>query len=299
MYQKWLQAFHAVARLGSFTAAAGDLGVGQPTISTHVKSLEQHFRVELFYRRGRLVQLTPIGRRLLTITHGLYGHEDEAIALLRSAQGLAVGTLTLGAIRPSDVMEILAGFHAGHPDVRLSVNLGSTPAILERLARFECDIGIVGHAPQDARFHSQFYDRHRILVVVSTGHRFARRRTLRIRDLAGESLILRAEGSTTRASFDAALARAGVEVRPVMETDSREAVLRAVAHGIGIGVISEAELTPVAGIHALNVADTAMFTYAYVVCLVERRKRPLLSAFLELAASKAHIRKPVRGRAAP
>ncbi|TFH42024.1 MAG: LysR family transcriptional regulator [Lysobacterales bacterium] len=71
MYQKWLQAFHTVATADGFTRAAQALNVGQPTISTHVKALENYFRVELFHRRGRSVKLTPTGAALLTITRGL------------------------------------------------------------------------------------------------------------------------------------------------------------------------------------------------------------------------------------
>ena len=80
MYEKWLQAFHAVARAGGFTAAARRLNVGQPTVSTHVRSLEDRFGVELFHRRGRVVRLTDTGRVLLTITQGMFGHEEEASA---------------------------------------------------------------------------------------------------------------------------------------------------------------------------------------------------------------------------
>src|SRR4051812_24393983 len=105
MHQRSLAAFHAVARAGGFTAAGKLLNVGQPTISTHVRTLEDHFRVELFHRRGRMVELTEIGRLLMTITQGMFGHEEEAIVLLRAAQALELGSLKVGAIRPSDVME--------------------------------------------------------------------------------------------------------------------------------------------------------------------------------------------------
>jgi aminoethylphosphonate catabolism LysR family transcriptional regulator len=292
MYQKWLQAFHAVAQSGSFTGAARELGVGQPTISAHVKTLEDHFRVELFYRRGRTVRLTPIGQSLLTITHGLFGYEEEALALLKSARNLDVGSMNLGAIRPTDVMEILADFAASHPNLKLSVTLGATPAILERLLHFQCDIGIIGHAPDDPRYHSIYFNRHRILVVINETHPLARRRTLLLKDLEGQGMVQRATGSTTRAAFDAALTKGGVKIRMVLETESREAVLRAVSYGIGIGVISESEFTPQPGIRALVIRDTAMFTHAYVVCLAERKERPLIRNFLSLAAMKAHTQRP-------
>lgn len=287
MYEHWLKAFHAVARTGSFTGAAKSLGVGQPTVSSHVKSIEDHFKVELFHRLGRRIALTDLGQELLTITHGLYGHEAEAIALLRSARGQEIGRLRLAAIRPRDAIGILAGFHARHPKVAINLSLGSTPDILRQMQQFECDIGIVGEEPKGGRFHSQFLSRHRVVVVVSHGHRLARRKVVRLAEIDGEDFILRAKGSTTRAAFDAALARSKVAVRPVLETDSREAVLRAVERGIGIGVITESEPMPLPEIKALTVGDAAIITSAFVVCLAERRSRPLIGSFLAEAARVA------------
>lgn len=288
MYLRWLQAFHAAAELGSFTAAARKLRVGQPTISTHIKTLEDRFRVELFYRNGRNVVLTPIGQALLAITHGIFGHEDEAVALLSKARDQDVGELRIATIRPSDAIEILSDYSSRHPHVMLRLTVGSSPSILQDLLNFKCDVGVVGYEPDDQRFSSTFYNRHAILAVVGVRHPFARRRALRLDHLKGERMILRAHGSTTRATLDAALAAADITVRPVMETDSREALLRAVAHGIGIGVITESEFVAMSGIRAVPIAASKLQTHAYVVCLAERRSRPLIGAFLDVVRKKSH-----------
>jgi aminoethylphosphonate catabolism LysR family transcriptional regulator len=297
MYSRWLEAFHSVARLGSFTAAGEKLGVGQPTVSTHVKSLEDHFRVELFYRDGRTIRLTPIGEALLDITRGIYGHEEEAVALLRSARSHDVGNLRITALRPTEALEVLKEFHAGHPNVRLHVELRATPVVFESLLRFDCDVGVVGYQSADPRFHSTAYDRHRVVVAINRKHKLAKRRSIKLRELQDQDMIVRAEGSSTRATFDAALKRSGVSIRRVLETDSREAVLRAVAHGIGIGVITESEFMPLEGVKAVPIEDTQMFTYAHMVCLAERRNRPLISAFMDIAAKRTNVpRSPGRAK---
>jgi len=293
MYQRWLEAFHAVAIEGGFTAAAKLLKVGQPTVSAHVKTLEDHFGVELFLRRGRRVELTPAGQSLLTITRGLYGHEREAVAFLRAARNLETGKLTVGAIGPYDVMELLEAFRARHPKLRLSVSLGSTAEVLERLERFDIDLGVLGHEPREARFHSLFYRRHRVLVTLNAAHRLAKRRTIHIEELAGEEMILRAKGSTTREAFERALEQAGVAIRPVMEINSREAVREAVIRGLGIGVVSAAEFAPHERLRTLTVSNAEMHTYAHVVCLAERRHRPLIGAFLAIAEELARGHGPV------
>ena len=96
----------------------------------HVSALEDQFGVELFHRRGRRVELTAIGRELLTITEGLFGREGEAIELLRAVQARETGSLRIGAIRPLDAMEICAGLLKENPNLRLSVSLTSETDVL-------------------------------------------------------------------------------------------------------------------------------------------------------------------------
>ncbi len=283
MHQRWLAAFHAVARAGGFTAAGKLLNVGQPTVSTHVRALEDHFKVELFHRRGRTVELTEIGKSLLTITQGLFGHEEEAISLLRAAQALERGSLKIGAIRPSDAMEIAAVMRSRHPHLMLTVTLCTGSKVLDGLLKFDFDVGVVSNDPQDPRFYSRFYNRQRILIVANVSHPLARRRSIRIEDLEGEDFILRAPGSTTRAIFDKALREAGVTIRPVMETNNREAVNAAIVQAMGIGAISEAEIVAHERLKVLNITNAKMFNYAYAVCLTERRRRPLIDGFMRAA----------------
>ena len=287
MHQRSLAAFHAVARAGGFTAAAKLLNVGQPTVSTHVRALEDHFKVELFHRRGRTVELTEIGQLLMTITRGMFGHEEEAISLLRAAQALELGSLKIGAIRPSDVMEIAAELRTRSPNLKLTVTLGSGPEILEGLLKFDFDVGVVGREPQDVRFFSRFYDKHRILIVANASHPLARRRSIRIEELEGQDFIVHASGSTTRALFDSALQKAGVKIRPIMETNNREAVNAAVLRGIGIGAISESEIVAHERLKVLSLTNAEIYNYAYVVCLAERRKRPLIDGFMRAAEKRS------------
>lgn len=285
MYEKWLQAFHTVAMTGGFTRAAQALNVGQPTISTHVRALEDYFRVELFHRRGRRVILTPTGERLLTITRGMYGHEEEALALLRATRDLETGQLALNAVGPFDVMEILQVFRREHPGINTRVTLGFEDEILDGLRDFDTDVGVVGRAVDDPQFHCAFYNRHQVLVIVPAGHPLARRRSIRIEELQGVDMVLRPTFSTTRQAFDRALAASGVSVNPVMEINSREANREAVLRGFGVGVISETEFAPSPSIRTLRVSNAQMYTQAFIVCLAERRDRPLIDGFFRTAES--------------
>jgi DNA-binding transcriptional LysR family regulator len=281
MVQRWLGAFHAVAQSGSFTAAARLLSIGQPTVSMHVSALEGHFGVELFHRRGRRVELTSIGKELLTITANLFGHEAEAIELLRAVQARDMGSLRIGAVRPLDAMEICARLLKQHPNLRLAVTLTSAPDVLKGLLNFDFDAGIIGHQTKDSRFFSSFYKRYRINIVVQIDHPLARRRAIRIKDLEGQRVVQRTGGAFNRALNDA-----GVKIEPILQTTSLEGVVAAVMQGIGIGAISDSGIAGIKGhdnLKVIPVSDLDMFTEAHVVCLAERRARPLIASFLDHA----------------
>jgi DNA-binding transcriptional LysR family regulator len=292
MYQRWLAAFHAVARSGGFTAASKVLNIGQPTVSTHVSALEDQFGVELFHRRGRRVELTAVGKELLTITEGLFGREGEAIELLRAVQARETGSLRIGAIRPLDAMEICARLLDQYPNLRLAVSLVSEADVISGLLSFDFDAGVIGDPTNDPRFYSSFYKRYRINIIVHVDHPLARRRSIRIRALEEQRVIQRTGGA-----FDRALKEADVNIQPILETSSLEGVVAAVMQGIGVGAISDSGLAGIKGdpnLKVIPVSDLAMFTEAHVVCLAERRSRPLIAAFLR--HGDARPRSPRKGR---
>jgi aminoethylphosphonate catabolism LysR family transcriptional regulator len=283
MYEKWLKAFHMVASQGGFTRAARALNVGQPTVSTHIKALEDHFRVELFHRRGRKFELSDSGRKLLAITRGLYGHEAEAASFLRMVGKNERGLLRLGAVGPYEIVELAHRFRERYPAIEIAVNVASRGEIFSRLSNFEIDVGMLADDIGGPEYYSLLYDRHPGLVMVPAAHRLARQKTLRIADLQGEPVIFRDPTSATRRAFEGALARAGVAVKPILEINSREAIREAVARGMGIGVVSEREYAPHPAIRALRVRDAAILISAYVTVLNARRDRPLIEAAIAVA----------------
>jgi DNA-binding transcriptional LysR family regulator len=95
-----LKAFDATARAGSMSAAARLLGLRQPTISAHIAHLESAWGVELFFRRGRRVELTEFGRTLRDATNRIFRAEEDALALLASARSHYQGRLTICAVGP-------------------------------------------------------------------------------------------------------------------------------------------------------------------------------------------------------
>ena len=294
-----LRSFHAVAQRLSFTVAARELGVSQPTITTQVKSLEQEFGVELFVRRGRRIELTETGGGLLDITRRLFADEKEASDYLNETRGLKTGHLRVGAVGPYHVTDMLAAFNARYPGIYVSVTVANSRESLRDLLDYRTDVAVLAHVDPDARLVAIPYRRHRVVVMCPADHDFADRRSIRARDMEGQRLIVREAGSTTRRAFDQAMREKDVRPRIVMEIGSRASIREAVAKGIGLGVVSEKEFIPDPRIRALQVSDSEIYTYAHVVHLRERQNARLVRAFLGELAGLLKVSPDERSRRHP
>jgi LysR family transcriptional regulator, low CO2-responsive transcriptional regulator len=277
-----LRSFHAVATTGSFTAAAQSLHVSQPTVTTQVAQLEALYKVELFHRTGRRVRPTELGERLLVLSRQMFHLESEAVQLLRETGELRSGQLRVAAVGPSHVTKMLVAFNQRYPGVKVTVSTGNSQDVLDRLLDYSADVGVLAQVFKDRRFVSVPYSEHPVVIFCNAEHRFAKRRSIRTAELEGERLILRENGSTTRKAIESALARANVEPQVVMEVGSREIIRAAVAEGVGVAAVSEAEYVPGPGLHSVRISDAQIRTYAHVVCLAERRDARIVRAFFNV-----------------
>jgi LysR family transcriptional regulator, low CO2-responsive transcriptional regulator len=282
-----LRSFYAVARMGGFTKAAEHLHVSQPTITTQVRFLEESYKVELFHRSGRRVQLTLLGEQLMLLAQQVFSLEAEAVSLLRDAGELRTGHLRVAAVGPYHVTQMLADFSLQYPEIKVSVSTGNSQDVLDRLLDYRADVGVLAQLVKDERFMSVPFNRHPVGIFTSTSHRFARRRSIRLAELQGERMILREQGSTTRKALELALQNAGVAPEVVMEISSREVIREAVSQGIGIAAVSSVEFVPGPGLHLVHISDADIFTYAHVVCLAERRSMRMVKAFFDKVSPPA------------
>ena len=235
-----LRTFVAIAQAGSVSAAARQLLVSQPTLTTQIRLLEEKYGVELFHRQSRGVELTETGRKLFALTGQLASIESDAVQLLKDAGDLRSGRLIVGAVSPYQVTDMLAEFSRKYPAMRVQVRFGNSEFVLRELLDFRIDVGVLATFASDPRLHTLPYSRDPIVAFVSREHPFAKYKTIRIEQLQGQRMVVREEGSTARKAMDAALTLARVKPLVVMELDSREAIREAVAKGIGIGTVAEA-----------------------------------------------------------
>ena len=283
---KQLRCFHTVGTLGSFTQAGKALRVGQPSVTVHIKALEEYFDVELFSRHGHHTELTKLGEALLKTTQRIFSLENEAIELLTAASGFQIGHLSIGAISPHQITNLIMNFGQTYPDVNVSVSLGNTQEILARVLDFRDDVGIVPQVENDPRFLSIAYSRNRINLLVPKNHKWGKKKSIEIKKLGGMQFVLREQGSSTRRLFEDTLIENKVTLGRVTSIGSNEAIQEAVANGLGIGIAFENESRADDRVAILEISDVELFLELHIICLQERSEAPLIKAFIDIVRNR-------------
>jgi aminoethylphosphonate catabolism LysR family transcriptional regulator len=281
-----LRSFYAVAQEMSFTKAAKVLHIGQPTLTVQVRALEERYSVELFVRSGRGLALSPTGQALFEIAKQIFLYEEQAVDLLRSTGDAAVGQLRVGTVGPFFVMKLLARYRERHPLVQVRVESDNSDGVIRKILDSVTDVAVTGSVLDDPRLYASHLGSHEIVIFVNRAHPWSQLKSIKLRQLDGQPMILREAGSMTRSAFEATLDAHGIKPNVGMEVP-REAVREAVAEGLGIGIVSEPEFRADDNLQVLRISDHPSFTHSYVVCLRSRRFAKPINAFVELAEQQA------------
>ncbi|MCQ8873920.1 MULTISPECIES: LysR substrate-binding domain-containing protein [unclassified Mesorhizobium] len=280
-----LRAFHQVAISGGFSRAAEALFLTQPAISDQVRKLEEEYDVLLFNRNKKQVTLTHSGQKLLEITHRMFDTEQQALELLTESRALRSGTLRIVADAAHHLLHILGSFRARYPGVQVSVRAGNTETVISSLYSYDADIGVLGEVPTGRDFEVLKLNSTPIIAFASVDHPLAAKKSLTLKQLAQESLVMRERGSKTRQKLEDLAAASKIELRPAIEAEGREAVREIVASGAGIGFVSAAEFGQDSRLVPITIDAPETLMDEALICLRERSGGKLVRAFLDMARS--------------
>lgn len=260
-----LRAFHAVAKHGTFSAAAHALGVSQPAVTQHVRALEEAIGSRLFHRRGTGVELTADGNDLLPQVHQIIKGIEDVSARLENGKHLRLGHLAIGLCGPHVAMPLIRRFRATHPGIRIDTRMHNSSHLLELVSQLRVDLAVVTlTAPVNDLVCHRLADQE-VILMAPTDHEWAGRQAVDIAELEGQPFVLREQGSMTQRIFDMALAAAGVGIRAELELSSREAVKEAVAVGIGLGVVLDKELGHDSRLVGIRLSGANLMAAEYLV----------------------------------
>ena len=244
MDTRQLAAFCAVVERKSFSEAAERLGVTQPAVSQQIRSLEDRVGQQLLDRSGRRVEPTEAGNRLYRSAQRLLALERQLLEeVAGEAEGPLRGQLAMGASTGPGgtvVPVLLCEFAEANPDVKIDLAISDTQTIVERVARRELELGVVGATPRNRSVDYEPFFRDEVVLVCPPGHPFAGK-TVSLEDLRGERLIAMQEGAGVRQVIDDELRAKGMRLRDLdvrLELGLQESVKSAVEAGHGVTFIS-------------------------------------------------------------
>lgn len=274
-----LKAFHAVAVHGGFSRAAEALGLTQPAVSDHVRKLEETYGVQLFTRAPSGVSLTGMGRKLFAIAERQFEAETQALELLSRGRTLEEGQLTIGADAASHILPEVARFRLRHPKLSVRLVTGNSAQLLKRLEDFSIDVAVTAERPPEPSFLARKLRSDALVAVVQRSSRLSKLKDIGFADLIRLPLILREEGSMTRRLLLEEASRRGLTLAGTIEIESREGAREAAAQGLGLAIMSEAELVPDGRLAVLAIPDWETEMEEWMICLKSRSALHVIRSF--------------------
>lgn len=269
-----LAQFVAVARHEHMTRAAGELGMPQSTLSRGIARLEADVGVALFLRSGRQLRLTRAGRVLRASAERALAELDQAVQAVAGEVDPVHGRVTLAFLHtlgPQAVPRILRQFRAEHPSIRVDLVQAGHEAVLGRLRDGDADLCLTSPLPADPHMHTEPLQEQRLSLAVPAAHPLARRRRVRLAEVAGEQFVGFQPGYGLRAITEAWCRQAGFTPRLAFEGQDVETVRGLVGAGLGVALLPGAGSRSVPGVVELRVTEPAT---TRTVGLVWRRDHP-------------------------
>ncbi|MCB2223257.1 MAG: LysR family transcriptional regulator [Actinobacteria bacterium] len=279
-----LNVFAMAAETENFSEAARRLGVTQPTVSLHIRSLEERLGIDLFTRSGRNVVLTDAGRALIPLARDILQRCARIEETMLSLKGEVVGLLEIGCTTASGkyvLPRILRGLRDRHPRLEVVCRVTNRHDALRLLHIGDVQVAITSleEASRDLDYR-EFATDH-IVLITPPGHPWAGLgRPVRPDELLQGEFITREEGSGTDAAVREALADHGIgidDLPRIMELGNSEAIRMAVAEGIGVGFVSALVATE-AGAGPVQIVPMEGMSPQRALYMVRDSSRPATTA---------------------
>ena len=286
---KQLEIFCKVAEMGTVTAAVEVLFLAQQTVSYHINTLERQVGVKLFDRQGRRMKLTRAGTILLNHAQSMLRQREHAEQELSDYIGGRTGSLIMGAstIPGQYILPLrITDFNKVHPCVEVKLQVNDSGQVAQAVLDGVLEMGIVGTHPhnRDLRTRRLWHDD--LVVIVSSGHFWAKKQSVSVEDFLREPFVSRESGSGTRKTFEQFLRTQHINpvrhLRVSSEVGSTEAVKQMVVAGGGVSIISSmavAAEVQLKKLHVLRLRGHTIRRDFYRILRVHSFHSPLCRAF--------------------
>lgn len=235
-----LQIFDAIARNSSFTVAAEELHLTQPTLSMQMKKLTNIVGLPLYNQIGKRIHLTEVGKELLATSQSVFSALTDFQMKVADIKGVKKGNLRLAGVTTAEYFapRILGAFCKKYPGITVALEVTNRQRILERLEDNLDDIYIVGQAPTGPNIFSIPFLENPLVILASPNHPLAGHKNIPITALSHENFIMREPGCGTFLSMDKLAHDQHVTFKSSMALGSNEAIKQAVIGELGISLLS-------------------------------------------------------------
>jgi DNA-binding transcriptional LysR family regulator len=239
-----LHIFCNVVEQRSFSKAGKIVHLSQPTVSTHIKDLENHFGCRLIDRLSKKADPTREGELLYQYAVKLIALRDEAETALALFKGTVKGTLVVGGstIAGSYILpRVIGGFLKKYPNVFLSLKVRDTGEIIQDILAGELELGVVGARASGKQLNQTILLKDEMRLIVPVDHPWADKNSVSLEMLIQERLIIRESGSGTLKSIEENLRRNGHQIEEfniVAELGSTQAAVEGIKNRIGLSIVS-------------------------------------------------------------
>ena len=240
-----MEALVCIIEERTFSGAARKMYLTQPSLTKHIRNVEEILGMKILNRRSRGITLTPEGKILYDYAKRIMRLREEAkekIQRVRENEGgnifICASTIPATYLLP----RVLNDFRKAHPDIRFYMQNADSNEVIEMITGNRGEIGFAGKDPRSARLHTVALWKDRLVLAVPSDHPFVKRGSVTLSELSQEPFIVRERGSATREVFEGCLRDQKkltlASFNIISEVGSSEAVKEAVLAGLGVSVIS-------------------------------------------------------------
>jgi DNA-binding transcriptional LysR family regulator len=285
-----LKVFQKVIELKGFSNASKIVNLTQPTISSHIKELENYYGCRLVDRLGK--QTLPTQAGLL-----LYDYAGKIISLFEASEtamaeflGIVRGRLSIGGstipgsyLLPREIGHFIKKFK----DVNISVIIGDTEQIINDILEYRLELAIVGAKTDLKQIRQEKLTADEMALIIPKNHKWADKTSVTIDMLTKEPFIIREQGSGTLASVKNSFAGIGRDLfslNIIAQLGSTAAVIQGIKNNVGISIFSTravAEELAAGTLRALDVKGVNLKRNFYLTAHKDRTASPLCRAFTE------------------
>ena len=239
-----LNVFVEAALTENFSMAARRLFLSQPAVSLHVRNLEKQLDLQLFLRKGRKISLSEEGKVMLPLALEALRQVKHIEETMSGLHGIVIGSLTIACSTTAGkyiLPRLVAGFHKKHPEVRVTVDVMSRRAAVERLLAGRADMSVISTRLNHTDLEFQPFLDDQIVLIVPADHAWADGRTVTPEDLWETPFIMRESTAGTHELVSEGLAARGLsvdQINTVLTLANSEAIEMSVEAGIGAAFVS-------------------------------------------------------------